>query len=96
MVDLQKIFQENNKVLIDFYADWCGPCRMLAPVIEEVKKETAGTLHVVKVDVDANPQIAAQYGVRSIPTLAYIKDGKLVKQAVGFKSKKDILNMIQD
>ena len=94
MENLQKTFQENAKVLIDFYADWCGPCRMLAPVIEEVKNEVKD-VKVVKINVDENQEIAAQYGVRSIPTLVVVKDGKVAKQAVGFRSKKDILQMLE-
>ena len=94
MENLQKTFQENAKVLIDFYADWCGPCRMLAPVIEEVKNDVKD-VKVVKINVDENQEIAAQYGVRSIPTLVVVKDGKVAKQAVGFRSKKDILQMLE-
>jgi thioredoxin 1 len=94
MENLQKIFAENSKVLIDFYADWCGPCRMLAPIIEEIKNEVSD-VKVVKINVDENQEIASQYGVRSIPTLVYVKDGKVVKQAVGFRPKKDILQMFE-
>lgn len=96
MDNLQQIFKENQNVLIDFYADWCGPCRMLAPVIEEIKTEAADYLKVVKVNVDDNPEIASQYGVRSIPTLVFVKDGKVANQAVGFRPKKDILKMINN
>jgi thioredoxin 1 len=95
MEDLQKVFKDNENVLIDFYADWCGPCKMLAPVIEEVKAETADFLKVVKVNVDDNPELASQYGVRSIPTLVFVKNGQVANQAVGFRSKKDILKMVQ-
>lgn len=94
MEDLQKVFAENNKVLIDFYADWCGPCRMLAPVIEEIKQEHSDKVKVVKINVDENQEIAAKYGVRSIPTLVVVTEGKVSKTAVGFKSKAEILKMI--
>lgn len=94
MENLQKIFEENSKVLIDFYADWCGPCRMLAPIIEEIKKE-ATDVKVVKINVDENMAIAEQFGVRNIPTLVIVKDGKVVKQAAGFRPKKDILQMLE-
>lgn len=94
-MDLQKVLSENENVLIDFYADWCGPCKMLAPVIEEVKTETADFLKVVKVNVDDNPELASQYGVRSIPTLVFVKNGKVVDQSIGFKPKKDILKMVK-
>lgn len=94
MEKLEKVFEENKQVLIDFYADWCGPCRMLAPVIEEVKKENNG-ITVVKVNVDEQPDVANQYGVRSIPTLVAVRDGKVIKQVVGFRSKNDIVKMFQ-
>lgn len=94
MENLDKVLKENKKVLIDFYADWCGPCRMLSPIIEEVKKEVTDVL-VTKINVDEFPDIASRYGVRSIPTLIYIKDGEVVNQMIGVKPKKDILNMLQ-
>jgi len=95
MVNLQKEFSENEKVLIDFYADWCGPCKMLAPIIDEIEKEQKGFLRVVKVNVDEQPELAAKYGVRSIPTLVYVKDGEVETQAIGFRSKQEILNMVK-
>lgn len=95
MVSLPKIFSEHEKVLIDFYADWCEPCKMLAPIIEEIKKETEGFLKVVKINVDEYPELAAQYGVRSIPTLVYVKDGEVENQIIGFRPKKDILSIIK-
>lgn len=94
MENLDQILKDNEKVLIDFYADWCGPCRMLSPIVEEIKKERSD-VKVIKINVDENPQLAGSYGVRSIPTLVYIKDGKLVNQMIGVRPKKDILNMIQ-
>lgn len=94
MENLQRIFEENAKVLIDFYADWCGPCKMLAPIIEEIKNEVSD-IKVVKINVDENQEIAAKFGVRSIPTLVFVKDGKIAKQSVGFRPKKDILQMLE-
>ncbi|MFA7367595.1 MAG: thioredoxin [Bacilli bacterium] len=94
MENFDQILKDNEKVLIDFYADWCGPCRMLSPIVEEIKKERSD-VKVIKINVDENPQLAGSYGVRSIPTLVYIKDGKLVNQMIGVRPKKDILNMIQ-
>ncbi|HEY8445133.1 MAG TPA: thioredoxin [Bacilli bacterium] len=95
MISLPKIFSEHEKVLIDFYADWCGPCKMLAPIIEEIKNEMQGFLEVIKINVDEYPEIAEQYGVRSIPTLVYVKNGKVENVLVGFRPKKDILNAIK-
>ncbi len=94
MENLNSVLKENKKVLIDFYADWCGPCRMLSPIIEEVKKEVTDVL-VMKINVDEFPELAAKYGVRSIPTLVYIKDGAVNNQMIGVKPKKDIINMLQ-
>lgn len=94
MEDLRKVFAENSKVLIDFYADWCGPCRMLSPIVEEIKNEYSDKVKVVKVNVDENPDIAGQYGVRSIPTLVVVKNGKVDKTMIGFRPKNEILKML--
>ena len=83
-------------VLVDFWASWCGPCRMVAPVLEEIAKEKAGALTVAKVDVDANPGTARDYQVVSIPTLILFKGGRPVKRIVGAKSKPALLREIAD
>ncbi len=70
-------------VLVDFWAAWCGPCRMIAPIVEELANEYAGKLSVTKVNVDDSPEIAAQYGIQSIPTLMFFKGGKLVDRIIG-------------
>jgi thioredoxin 1 len=69
--------------MVDFWAAWCGPCRMIAPIVEELAGEYAGRAQIAKLDVDANPKSAAKFGVRSIPTILFFKDGKLVDQVVG-------------
>ena len=77
-------------VLVDFWAEWCGPCRMLAPTIEELARDYAGKLKVGKLDTDANREISVKYGISAIPTVILFKDGAMVKKMVGLSSKKDL------
>ncbi|MFQ6084525.1 MAG: thioredoxin [Candidatus Aminicenantia bacterium] len=79
----REVLQSEIPVLIDFWAVWCGPCRMIAPIVEELAEQYEGKLKVGKLDVDNNPQIAAKYGIRSIPTLLLFREGKVVEQIVG-------------
>lgn len=81
-------------VLVDFYADWCGPCRMLAPVIDELAEETVGTVTVVKIDTDQAQNTATKYEVTSIPTLILFKDGEVKKKVVGLKDIDALRKMI--
>jgi len=83
-------------LLVNFWATWCGPCKMVAPVLEEIAKEKAGTLTVAKVDVDSNPSAARDFQVVSIPTLILFKDGKPVKRIVGAKGKAALLRELAD
>lgn len=80
--------------IIDFWAPWCGPCQMMKPVLEEVEKELAGKVEVEKINVDENGAEAAKYGVMSIPTLVFQKDGKEVNRQVGFIPKTELLKII--
>ena len=81
-------------VLVDFFATWCGPCKMLAPTLDQVAAEVAGRAKVVKVDIDASPDLAQHFGVMSVPTLAVFKGGKLVNQAVGVQPKPAIMGLL--
>ena len=88
------IAQDGKTVLVDFWATWCGPCRMIAPVLEEVAKECPDVT-VCKVDVDEERELALEYGVSSIPTLLVFRDGKVVNQSIGAMPKERILAMLQ-
>jgi thioredoxin 1 len=81
------VLESKVPVLVDFWAEWCGPCRALAPTIAELAGDFSGVVKITKLDVDANPQVATQFGVRSIPTVLVFKDGHLVEQLVGRQSK---------
>lgn len=82
-------------VLVDFYADWCGPCKMIAPVLEELAAEFDGRAKICKVDVDNNDELASKYGIRSIPTLIIFKNGQEAEKSVGFSSKEALKAKIE-
>ena len=86
----------DTPILVDFWAEWCGPCRVIAPVLEEIAGEKAGSLTVAKLDIDANPATARDFKVLSIPTMILFKDGEPVKRIVGAKGKAALLRELSD
>ena len=88
-----EVLNSDKPVLLDFYADWCGPCKMLAPVVHEIAEENAGTLKVGKINVDEQMELAMRFQVSSIPMLVVFKDGKAVAKSVGYRPKSEIAAM---
>ena len=91
----QEVLDSEVPVLVDFWAPWCGPCRMVAPVVDEIATQYGDQLKVVKVNTDENPNIASQYGIRSIPTLMIFKDGQKVDMVVGAVPKTTLANTLE-
>lgn len=91
----EEVLKADKKVIVDFYADWCGPCQMMSPVIDEIAEEKADIVKVGKVNVDENQELAMEYGVMSIPTIVIINKGEVEKTFVGVRSKSEILEAIE-
>lgn len=90
----EEVIKSETPVLVDFYAEWCGPCKMMGPVVDELAEDLEGKVKVGKLNVDENPDTASRYGVMSIPTLILFKNGEPVRQMLGFRSKEEVIKEI--
>jgi thioredoxin 1 len=90
----QQVTRSDKPVIVDFWAEWCGPCKLIAPLLDEIAREKADTIKVAKVNVDENQNLSLKYNIRAIPALLFFKDGQLRDQVTGMMSKKDLLGRI--
>lgn len=88
------VLQSEIPVLVDFYADWCGPCKMMSPILEELSQEFDGKIKIVKINVDNNPELSSEYGVMSIPNMIIFENGKQKENIVGARSKQDLIKYL--
>lgn len=95
MSQFHELINRNTPTLVDFYADWCGPCKMMPPILKQVKNEMGGSINILKVDVDKNKKAATKYGIRSIPTIMLFKNGKIVWRKSGVAQAGEIKQAIK-
>lgn len=91
----QEVIKQDKPVLVDFYAEWCGPCKMMAPMLEDLKKRVGNSATIIKIDVDKSPQAAAAYQIQGVPTLMLFKNGKILWRKSGVVPTNELLNLIQ-
>ena len=91
----RELTQDDKPMIVDFWAEWCGPCKMIAPLLDEIAREKAGAVKVAKVNVDDNQSLSFKYNIRAIPELLFYKNGQLRDQVIGFTSKKDLLSRLE-
>ena len=91
----RELTQDDKPMIIDFWAEWCGPCKMIAPLLDEIAREKAGAVKVAKVNVDDNQSLSFKYNIRAIPALLFFKNGQLRDQVIGVTSKKDLLSRLE-
>jgi len=93
--DFKKLINEKTPILVDFHAEWCGPCKAQSPIIKQVAEEVGGKVRIIKIDIDKNQQIATQYNVRGVPTLILFKEGQIVWRQSGVQSKAQLIDVIK-